>query len=158
MKQKITTWLWFDGQAEGAAKYYTSIFKNSSIDNVMRYGPGAPVPEGTVLTVSWTIEGQQFVGLNGGPQFKPSEAVSFFVDCNSQEEVDYYWNKLTAEGEESQCGWLKDKFGISWQIIPSVLGELLQNKDRVKAGRTMQAMLQMKKIDIAKLKEAASEM
>ncbi|MBK9982365.1 MAG: VOC family protein [Saprospiraceae bacterium] len=157
MKQKITTWLWFDGQAEEAAKYYTSIFKNSSIDNVMRYGPGAPLPEGTVLTASWTIEGKQFVGLNGGPQFKPSEAVSFFVDCNSQEEVDYYWNKLTEEGEESQCGWLKDKYGISWQIIPSILGELLQNKDRAKAGRAMQAMLKMRKIDIAKLKEAAGD-
>ncbi|MEP6793005.1 MAG: VOC family protein [Saprospiraceae bacterium] len=158
MKQKITTWLWLDGQAEEAAKYYTSIFKNSSLDNVMRYGPGAPVPEGTVLTATWTIEGQQFVGLNGGPQFKPSEAVSFFVDCDSQEEVDYYWNKLTEEGQESQCGWLKDKYGISWQIIPSILGELLQNKDRAKAGRAMQAMLQMKKIDIAKLKEAAGEL
>lgn len=157
MKQKITTWLWFDGQAEEAAKYYTSIFKNSSLDGVMRYGPGAPVPEGTVLTATWTIEGQQFVGLNGGPQFKPSEAVSFFVDCDSQEEVDYYWGKLTEEGEESQCGWLKDKYGISWQIVPSILGELLQNKDRAKAGRAMQAMLRMKKIDIAKLKEAADE-
>ncbi len=158
MKQKITTWLWFDGQAEEAAKYYTSIFKNSSLDNVMRYGPGAPVPEGTVLTATWTIEGQQFVGLNGGLQFKPSEAVSFFVDCDSQEEVDYYWNKLTEEGQESQCGWLKDKYGISWQIIPSILGELLQNKDRAKAGRAMQALLKMKKIDIVKLKEAASEL
>ncbi|MFZ1679033.1 MAG: VOC family protein [Saprospiraceae bacterium] len=156
MKQKITTWFLFDGQAEDAAKYYTSIFKNSSMGPIMRYGPGGPLPEGTVLTVSWTIEGQEFFGLNG-PQAKPSEAVSFFVDCHSQEEVDYYWNALSKEGEESQCGWLKDKYGISWQIVPDVLMKYHQDPDKAKAGRVMQAMMKMKKIDIAKIKEAAGE-
>jgi predicted 3-demethylubiquinone-9 3-methyltransferase (glyoxalase superfamily) len=156
MKQKITTWLLFDGQAEDAAKYYTSIFKNSSMGPIMRYGPGGPMPEGTVLTVSWTIEGQEFFGLNG-PQATPSEAVSLYVDCHSQEEVDYYWNKFTEEGEEIQCGWLKDKFGISWQIVPDIMIKYLQDKDQAKAGRVMQAMMKMKKIDIAMLKEAAGE-
>lgn len=116
---------------------------------IIRYGP-----EETVLTASWTIEGQEFVGLNGGPKFKPTEAVSFFLDCHSQEEVDYYWNKFTEEGEESQCGWLKDKYGVSWQIIPDALAKFLQDKDRMKAGRVMQAMMKMKKIDVAKLEEA----
>ncbi len=157
MKQKITTWFWFDGQAEEAAKYYTSIFKNSSMGEVIRYGPGGPMPEGTALTASWTIEGREFVGLNGGPHFKATEAISFYVDCHSQEEVDYYWNKFTEEGEESQCGWLKDKFGISWQIVPDIMIKYLQDKDRAKAGRVMQAMMKMKKIDISKLKEAAGE-
>ncbi|HZV70380.1 MAG TPA: VOC family protein [Saprospiraceae bacterium] len=156
MKQKITTWLLFDGQAEDAAKYYTSIFKNSSMGHIMRYGPGGPMPEGTVLTVSWTIEGQEFFGLNGYAA-KPSEMISFFVDCHSQEEVDYYWNKFTEEGEESQCGWCKDKFGISWQVVPDILMKYHQDPDKAKAARVMEAMMKMKKIDIAKLKEAAGD-
>ena len=154
MKQKITTWLLFDGQAEDAAKYYTSIFKNSSMGSIMRYGPGGPMPEGTVLTASWTIEGQEFFALNGYAA-KPSEMISFFVDCHSQEEVDYYWNKFTEEGEEGPCGWCKDKFGISWQIVPDVLMKYHQDPDKAKAARVMEAMMKMKKIDIAKLKEAA---
>ena len=146
--QKITTFLWFDGNAEEAMKFYVSIFKNSRIVSTM------PGPDGKVLTGTFQLEGQQFMALNGGPQFKFTEAISLFVNCETQAEVDDLWNKLTAGGAESQCGWLKDKFGLSWQIIPSALGRLLGDKDRAKAGRAMQAMLQMKKIDIAKLQLA----
>jgi len=147
--QKITTFLWFDGRADEAMKFYVSIFKNSKIVSTM------PGPDGKVLTGTFQLEGQQFMALNGGPQFKFTEAISLFVNCETQAEVDELWNKLTAGGgAESQCGWLKDKFGLSWQIIPTVLGRLFGDTDRVKANRAIQAMLQMKKLDIAKLQQA----
>ncbi len=153
--QKITPFLWFNDNAEEAMNFYTSIFKNSKILSVNRYGEGAPVPAGTVMTATFQLEGQEFMALNGGPHFKFTEAISLFVNCETQAEVDELWAKLTADGgEESQCGWLKDKFGLSWQIIPSALGEALGNPDPAKAQRAMQAMLQMKKIDIQKLKDA----
>lgn len=156
--QKITPFLWFDGQAEEAAKFYTSIFRNSKIGRILRYDEEASKsgrPPGAVLTIEFEIEGQRFVALNGGPQFKFNESVSFVVNCETQEEVDYHWEKLTANGgEESQCGWLKDKFGVSWQITPTVLIDMLHDQDSAKAERVMKAMLQMQKIDIAKLKAA----
>lgn len=159
--QKITPFLWFDGQAEEAAKFYTSVFKGSKIGRILRYGEEvAEVSEsgqsvGSVLTIEFEIEGQNFVALNGGPQFKFNESISFAINCESQEEVDYFWQKLTADGgEESACGWLKDKFGVSWQITPIILIDLLHDKDAAKAERVMHAMLQMKKIEIAKLKAA----
>ncbi len=156
--QKITPNLWFDDQAEEAANFYVSIFKNSKIGNISRYGKeGAKVsgrPEGSAMTVSFEIEGQQFLGLNGGPVFKFTEAISFIVNCETQEEVDELWEKLSADPAAEQCGWLKDKFGVSWQIIPSALGKLMSDPDPAKAQRVMQAMLQMKKIDIAGLQQA----
>ena len=158
LMQKVTPFLWFDDEAEEAAKFYTSIFKNSKIGKIARYGKeGFEVhgrQPGTVMTVEFEIDGQKFVALNGGPQFKFTEAVSFAVDCKTQEEVDMLWKKLTEGGEESVCGWLKDKYGLSWQITPTVLGEMLADKDPKKAGRVMTAMLKMKKIDIATLKKA----
>jgi len=156
--QKITPFLWFDNQAEEAMHFYTSIFKNAKVGKVTRYGDGAPMPKGTVMTASFELEGTEFVALNGGPIFKFTEAVSFNIDCKNQEEVDYYWEKLIAGGgAPSQCGWLKDKFGLSWQVVPTVLHELLGDRDRAKANRVMQAMLAMKKIDIGKLQEAAAK-
>jgi len=159
--QKITPFLWFDHEAEEATKVYTWIFKNSKIGRILRYGEEAAKissagrPAGSVLTAEFEIEGQKFVALNGGPQFKFNESVSFVVKCETQEEVDYFWEKLTADGgEESQCGWLKDKFGLSWQITPTVLIDMLHDKDSEKAERVMKAMLQMQKIDIEKLKAA----
>jgi predicted 3-demethylubiquinone-9 3-methyltransferase (glyoxalase superfamily) len=156
--QKITPFLWFDNQAEEAAKFYTSIFKNSKIENVTRYDEeGSKVsgrPKGSAMTVPFQIEGQEFVALNGGPLFKFTEAISFVVNCETQKEVDYYWEKLSAGGEEVQCGWLKDKFGLSWQVVPTVLTEMLQDRDPQKAQRVMAAMLKMKKIEIADLKKA----
>jgi predicted 3-demethylubiquinone-9 3-methyltransferase (glyoxalase superfamily) len=156
--QKITPFLWFDNQAEEAAKFYTSIFKNSKIENVTRYDEeGSKVsgrPKGSAMTVPFQIEGQEFVALNGGPLFKFTEAISFVVNCETQKEVDYYWEKLTAGGEEVQCGWVKDKFGLSWQVVPTVLTEMLQDRDPQKAQRVMAAMLKMKKIEIADLKKA----
>jgi len=152
--QKITPFLWFDNQAEEAANFYTSIFKNSKVGNVARYGEAGPGPEGSVMTVSFELEGQEFTALNGGPAFKFTEAISFFVDCKSQEEVDELWEKLTAGGEEGPCGWLKDKFGLSWQIVPTVLIEMLNDPDPEKARRATEAMLQMKKIDIPTLEQA----
>jgi len=152
--QKITPYLWFDNQAEEAANFYVSIFNNSKIVNISRYGEAGPGPAGTVLTVSFELEGQQFTALNGGPAFKFTEAVSFFVDCKSQEEVDDLWEKLTEGGEEQPCGWLKDKFGLSWQIVPTVLIEMLNDPDPEKARRATEAMLQMKKIDIPTLEQA----
>jgi predicted 3-demethylubiquinone-9 3-methyltransferase (glyoxalase superfamily) len=146
--QKITPFLWYDGKAEEAAKFYTSIFKNSKIQNTR------PGPQGSVMAVEFELDGQDFIALNGGPHFSFSPAVSFFVRCKTQEEVDDLWEKLSAGGEKQPCGWLKDKFGVSWQIIPTVLGEMLQDKDAGKAKRVMEAMLQMKKIDIKGLKEA----
>jgi predicted 3-demethylubiquinone-9 3-methyltransferase (glyoxalase superfamily) len=156
-KQKITTFLWFDGNAEEAANHYTSIFKNSKILNVARYGEAGPGPKGSVMTVRFQLEGQEFIALNGGPQFKFTEAISLLVNCDTQKDVDEFWTKLTAGGEEGPCGWLKDKFGLSWQIVPSALFGLLQDKDPEKSKRVMEAMLQMKKIDIARLEQAYSK-
>jgi predicted 3-demethylubiquinone-9 3-methyltransferase (glyoxalase superfamily) len=156
--QKIIPHLWFDNSAEEAAKFYTSIFKNSKIIDVALYGEaGAKVsgrPKGTVMTVTFELEGQRFMALNGGPVFKFSPAISFLVNCETQEEVDELWEKLSEGGEKEQCGWLKDKFGVSWQIVPNALGEMLQDKDAKKSERVMEAMLQMKKIDTEGLKKA----
>jgi predicted 3-demethylubiquinone-9 3-methyltransferase (glyoxalase superfamily) len=152
--QKITPFLWFDEQAEEAAQFYTSIFKNSKITTVTRYGEGGQKPEGTVMTVAFQLEGQEFVALNGGPHFTFTPAISFYVNCETQAEVDQLWEKLTAGGEEEQCGWLKDKYGVSWQIIPSGLIEMLNSSDVEKSQRAMNAMLQMVKIDLAKIKQA----
>jgi len=154
-KQKITPFLWFDQNAEEAMQFYVSVFKNSRILDVQRFGDGAPVPKGTLMMGSFELDGQQFLALNGGPHFKFNEAISLFVDCASQAEVDDLWEKLTSGGgAPSQCGWLKDKFGLSWQIVPSILPELMADKDPAKAKRVVDAMLQMTKIDIAKLKQA----
>jgi predicted 3-demethylubiquinone-9 3-methyltransferase (glyoxalase superfamily) len=155
--QKIIPCLWFDTEGEDAANFYTSIFPNSRITDVARYGSAGPRPEGTVMTVGFELDGQSFVALNGGPDFTFSEAVSFQVDCKSQEEVDEYWSKLSEGGEEGPCGWLKDKFGLSWQIVPSRLTELLSDPDKEKSQRVMQAMLQMKKIQIDELEQAAAQ-
>ena len=152
--KKITPFLWFDNNCEEAMNHYVSIFKNSRIVSVSRYGEGGPGPAGTVMTGTFEIESQEFMALNGGPHFKFNEAISLFVNCTTQAEVDELWEKLTADGEESRCGWLKDKFGLSWQIIPSALGEMLSDPDRQKAGRAMQAMLKMSKMDIAALQAA----
>jgi predicted 3-demethylubiquinone-9 3-methyltransferase (glyoxalase superfamily) len=152
---KITPFLWFDQQAEEAANLYASIFQNTKIGQIARYGEGAPLPKGTAMTVEFELDGQRFTALNGGPYYKFNEAVSFVVDCTTQEEVDHYWAKLTADGgEEGQCGWLKDKFGVSWQVIPRTLKELLGSRDPKKAQAAMHAMLQMKKIEIAALRRA----
>jgi predicted 3-demethylubiquinone-9 3-methyltransferase (glyoxalase superfamily) len=152
--QKITPFLWFDSQAEEAARLYTSVFKDSSLGDVSRYSAeaseAAGVPEGTAMTVSFQLEGTDFTALNGGPQFKFSEAISFVVTCKDQDEIDYHWDKLTADGgEESQCGWLRDKFGLSWQIVPENLGSLLRSP------KAMQAMLKMKKLDVGELERAS---
>ena len=152
--QKITPFLWFDGKAEEAANFYTSIFKNSKVGRITRYGEAGPGPKGTAMSATFQLEGQEFMALNGGPQFKFTEAVSFFVNCETQEEVDELWEKLSAGGEKGRCGWLKDQFGLSWQIIPSALGQMLGDKDPEKSKRVMQAMLQMNKIDINALKQA----
>jgi len=152
--QKITPFLWFDGNAEEAINFYTSIFRNSKIGRLTRYGKGAPVPEGSVITGTFQLDGQEFMALNGGPLFTFSPAISLFVNCTSQEEVDYFWEKLSVGGDKSQCGWLKDKFGISWQIIPTALGELMGDTNPVRSMRVMQAMLKMTKIDIKRLQEA----
>jgi predicted 3-demethylubiquinone-9 3-methyltransferase (glyoxalase superfamily) len=148
--QKISPFLWFENQAEEAAKFYVSIFKDSTIVSLM------PGPSGTVMGVEFQLEGQRFKALNGGPQFKFTPAISLFVDCETQQEVDELWEKLSAGGKQGRCGWLEDKYGLSWQIIPKALGELLGAKDRAKAGKAMQAMLQMDKIDIEALKRAAA--
>jgi predicted 3-demethylubiquinone-9 3-methyltransferase (glyoxalase superfamily) len=153
--QKITPFLWFNDQAEEAMNFYTSIFKNSKIGSVSRYGEAGPGSKGQVMTASFQLDGQEFIALNGGPQFKFTEAISFLINCETQEEVDYYWEKLLAGGgEESQCGWLKDRFGLSWQVIPITLSKFLADKNPAKAQRVMQAMLRMKKIIIADLKKA----
>ena len=152
----ITPCLWFDTEGEDAAKLYTSIFPNSKITDVSHYGSAGPRPEGMVMTVGFELDGQTFVALNGGPDFTFNEAISFQVSCKDQEEVDAYWSKLTEGGEEGPCGWLKDKFGVSWQIVPKVLPELLSNPDPETSQRVMEAMLQMKKIDIDELERAAA--
>jgi predicted 3-demethylubiquinone-9 3-methyltransferase (glyoxalase superfamily) len=150
--QKITPFLWFDKQAEDAARFYVSVFKDSKMGQVSRYGEGMPGPAGSVMTAAFEIEGQSFIALNGGPAFKFTEAVSFVVNCDTQKEIDHYWDKLTAGGgKEVQCGWLKDRFGLSWQIVPNALPELVKKSDKV-----MQALLHMKKLDIAALERAAA--
>ncbi len=153
----FTTRLWFDGQAEEAANYYTSIFKNSKLGRVGRYTEAGGGPAGSVLAVEFELNGQKFVGLNGGPQFTFNEAISFEVECETQEEVDMYWSTLSEGGEEGPCGWLKDKFGVSWQVVPRVLAELISDPDREKSQRVMAAMLQMKKIEIEGLERAAAQ-
>lgn len=153
--QKIISFFWFDHQAEEAANFYISVLKNSRIVNIARYGDAGPGPKGTAMTVTFELAGQRFIALNGGPQFKLSEAISLLINCETQQEVDDLWEKLSDGGEKSRCGWLKDKFGLSWQVIPTALGELLQDKDPQKSQRVMQAMLQMTKIDIARLKQAS---
>jgi len=157
--QKITPFLWFNDQAEEAVKFYTSIFKNSRIGKIARYDKAgekaAGRPAGSVMTVEFQLEGQEFLALNGGPHFKFTEAISFVVNCKTQAEVNRFWKKLSAGGQEVQCGWLKDKYGLSWQIVPTVLGGLLSNKDAAKSQRVMEAMLKMVKLDIKKLKQAA---
>ncbi|MVM33521.1 VOC family protein [Spirosoma sp. HMF4905] len=152
--QKITTFLTFNNQAEEAATLYTSLFKNSKIGRISHYGEGAPVPAGSVMSVTFQLDGQEFMALNGGPHFKFSDGISLFVNCETQEEIDTYWEKLSEGGEKGPCGWLKDKFGVSWQIVPSELGSLLSNKDPEKAKRAMAAMMKMSKLDIKALEEA----
>ena len=152
--QKITPFLWFDNNAEEAANFYVSVFKNSKVLNIARYSEVGPGPKGTVMTVEFELDGQEFVALNGGPQFKFTEAVSFVVNCDTQEEVDYYWERLSEGGEKSRCGWLRDKFGLGWQVTPTILGKLLADKDQEKANRVMQTMLKMDKLDIEPLQRA----
>jgi predicted 3-demethylubiquinone-9 3-methyltransferase (glyoxalase superfamily) len=153
-KQKITPFLWFDDKAEEAMNFYVSIFPNSKILSVTRYGEGGPGPKGTVMIAAFELDGQKFTALNGGPQFTFTEAISFYVDCKTQQEVDELWEKLSEGGEKGKCGWLKDKYGLSWQIVPTVLGELMRDKDPEKSQRVMKAMLKMNKIDIKILKQA----
>jgi predicted 3-demethylubiquinone-9 3-methyltransferase (glyoxalase superfamily) len=152
--QKITPFLWFDDKAEEAANFYVSIFKNSKVGTITRYGDAGPGPTGRVMTVTFKLEGQEFIALNGGPQFKFTEAISFVVNCETQEEIDEFWEKLSAGGKKVQCGWLKDKYGLSWQIVPTVLGEMMQDTDPEKSQRVMNAIMQMEKIDIQNLKRA----
>jgi len=152
--QKITPFLWFDNQAEEAVNFYTSVFKNSRILTVNRCGEGGPAPKGSVMTIAFELEGLKFTALNGGPQFKFTEAISFVVNCETQDEVDHFWNRLTEGGQEIQCGWLKDKYGLSWQIVPTALFKLLQDPDPARSQRVMQALFQMKKLDIAGLQKA----
>ncbi|MGH8970126.1 MAG: VOC family protein [Actinomycetes bacterium] len=153
--QKITPCLWFDTQGEEAASFYTSLFKNSRIVDIARYGEAGPRPAGTVMTVTFELEGEEFIALNGGPEFTFNEAVSFQVNCESQAEVDEFWSRLSEGGEEGPCGWLKDRFGVSWQVIPTALNELLNDPDPERAQRAMKAMLEMSKIDIEALRQAA---
>jgi len=152
--QKITPSLWFDGNAEEAANFYVSLFKNSRIEGGAEYGDAGPREKGTAMTVAFQLDGQSFLAINGGPEFTFTPAISFMVNCETQQEVDELWEKLTAGGEEVQCGWLKDKYGLSWQIVPTVLGELMQDKDPVKVQRVTEAMLRMQKLDIKTLQEA----
>jgi len=156
--QKITPFLWFNDQAEQAMEFYLSVFKNSKRGKVVRYGAAGPGPEGRVMTVAFELEGIQFIALNGGPQFKFTEAISLVVNCETQAEIDEYWKRLTADGgSESMCGWLKDKFGLSWQIVPPVLVQMLEDKDPTRSQRVMAAMMRMHKLDIAKLKQAYND-
>ncbi len=152
--QAFTTCLWFDTEGEEAANFYTSVFKDSKIGSISRYNDAGPRPAGTVITVEFELNGQKFVALNGGPEFKFTEAISFQIPCADQAEVDYYWDKLSEGGEEGACGWLTDKYGLSWQVVPTVLVELLSDADRVKAQRATQAMLSMSKLDVAALRKA----
>ena len=152
--QKITPFLWFDGKAEEAMNFYVSVFKDSKVVSVTRYGEAGPGPKGTVMSATFQLDGQDFFALNGGPQFAFTPAISFFVNCETQQEVDELWEKLSEGGKKERCGWLKDRYGLSWQIIPTILGKMLQDPDPEKAKRVMQAMLQMDKIDIQRLKQA----
>lgn len=152
--QKITPFLWFDNQAEEAVNFYTSIFKNSKIGKVTRYGEAGPAPKGTVMTVTFQLNGQEFVALNGGPHFTFSPAISFVVNCETQQEIDDLWEKLSEGGKKEECGWLKDKYGLSWQIVPSILGELFDDKDPKKSNRVMEALLKIQKLDIKTLQQA----
>ena len=152
--QKITPFLWYDNNAEEAVSLYISVFKNSKITDITRYGDAGPGPKGSVMTIAFQLEGQDFIALNGGPMFKFTDAISLSVDCKTQREVDELWKKLSAGGQPGQCGWLKDKFGLSWQIVPSALVEMLQDQDAEKSNRVMQAMMQMRKIDVASLRRA----
>jgi len=152
--QKITPFLWFDNQAEDAARFYASVFPNSKIEAVARYGEAGPGPAGSVMTVAFELDGQKFTASNGGPHFKFTEAISFVVNCETQQEVDEYWAKLTEGGQEVQCGWLKDKYGLSWQIVPAVMVEMIKDKDAARSQRVVKAMMQMKKLDTARLQEA----
>jgi predicted 3-demethylubiquinone-9 3-methyltransferase (glyoxalase superfamily) len=152
---KITPFLWFDDKAEEAARFYTSVFKNSKLLSVSRYGEAGPRPKGSVMTVAFELDGEKFIALNGGPQYTFSPAVSFLVNCETQQEIDHYWSRLTEGGKEIQCGWLTDKYGLSWQIVPTILPELLQDKDPAKRKRVMEAMLKMVKLDIAGLRRAS---
>lgn len=152
--QKITPFLWFDGKADEAMNFYVSIFKNSKVVSISRYGEAGPGTKGSVMGATFELDGQRFFALNGGPEFNFTPAISFFVNCETQREVDELWEKLSAGGEKQRCGWLKDKYGLSWQIVPTVLGELLQDNDPAKSQRTMKAMLQMDKLDIQRLKDA----
>src|SRR5438552_2299504 len=155
MPETITPSLWFDTEAQDAARFYTSVFKDSRIVKVARFGEGAPRPAGMVMSVEFELDGQRFNAINGGPEFTFDEAVSFRINCETQDDVDYYWERLSDGGEESQCGWLKDRFGLSWQVVPAGLEQVLGDPDRERAGRAMQAMLQMRKLNIAALREAA---
>lgn len=155
MQQKIVPNLWFDTEAEEAAGFYTSVFKDARIVNVTHYTEGAPRPAGTVMTVEFELNGQRFVGINGGPEFNFDEAVSFAIECEDQEEIDYYWERLSEDGEEGPCGWLKDRFGLSWQVVPTGMEELFADPDKGRAERAMKAMLGMRKIDLAVLRSAA---
>jgi len=152
---KITPFLWFNDEAEEAANFYASVFRNSKVKAVTRYSDAGPGPKGSVMTVNFELDGQEFTALNGGPQYTFTEALSFIVHCDTQQDVDYYWDTLTAGGQESQCGWLKDKYGLSWQIVPKALPRLLQQTDPAKAQRVVQALLRMKKLDIGALERAA---
>jgi len=154
--QKITPFLWFNDKAEEAMKFYVSIFKNSKVVTVTRYGDAGPGPKGSVMTAAFQIQGQDFVALNGGPQFTFSPAISFVINCQTQKEVDYFWQKLSEGGKTNQCGWLDDKYGLSWQVVPTILSKLLADKDPAKSQRVMKAMLQMEKLDIKRLKQAAT--
>jgi predicted 3-demethylubiquinone-9 3-methyltransferase (glyoxalase superfamily) len=153
--QKIASFLWFDTQAEEAANFYVSIFPDSKVKSVSRYGDAGPGPKGQAMVVNFELAGQEFMALNGGPQFKFTPAISFLIHCKSQDEVDAYWTKLSAGGRTDQCGWLQDKFGLSWQVVPTILGELMADKDAARRDRVMKAMLQMKKLDVEGLKRAA---
>jgi len=153
--QKITPFLWFNGQAEEAVMFYTSLFRNSKVDTISRYGDNAPFPKGSALVVPFQLEGQKFMALNGGPHFSFTPAISFLVNCDSQQEIDHLWDNLTSNGgKEMDCGWLTDKYGLSWQIVPEVFGKMMQDKDPAKVQRVMHAMMQMRKMDIQKLEEA----
>jgi predicted 3-demethylubiquinone-9 3-methyltransferase (glyoxalase superfamily) len=155
MQQRITPNLWFDGEAEEAADFYVSVFDNSRVVSIARYPEGSPGEAGTVMTVDFELNGQRFVGINGGPEFKFDEAVSFAIECETQDEIDHYWDKLSEGGEEGPCGWLKDRYGLSWQVVPTGMEELFSDPDKTRAERAMQAMLQMRKLDIAALRRAA---
>jgi predicted 3-demethylubiquinone-9 3-methyltransferase (glyoxalase superfamily) len=157
VQQKIIPNLWFDTEAEEAADFYTSVFKDSRIVNVSHYTEAGPRPAGTVMTVEFELDGQRFVGINGGPEFSFDEAVSFAIECEDQDEIDYYWERLTEGGEESQCGWLKDRYGLSWQVVPTGMEELFADPDRGRAERAMKAMLGMRKLDLAALRRAADD-